>query len=94
MLDDIPDNLLSPAQKNDAKAAIALYRKTAEARFAVFHGGHAAAAQRILGLIRRLPVGEAHDQRRGQKGAGFAGEGRGEWGTPVQCALHVDTGGK
>lgn len=55
LLYDIPDSLLSPEQKSDAKAAIALHVRIAEERFGLFHGGHAAAAQRIHRLIKLLP---------------------------------------
>lgn len=51
LLYDIPDSLLSPEQKTDAKAAIALHVTTAEERLGVFCGGHASAAQRIRRLI-------------------------------------------
>lgn len=55
LLYDIPDSLLPPRQKSDAKAAIALHMRTAEERFGLFQGGHAAAAQRIRELIKLLP---------------------------------------
>ena len=55
LLDDIPQGMLTEWQRDDGKAAIALYMGTLEERFRVFRGGHKAAARRVRWLVGLLP---------------------------------------
>lgn len=55
LLDDIPHGMLTESQRDDGKAAIALYMGTPEERFRVFRGGHKDAARRVHWLVGLLP---------------------------------------
>lgn len=74
LLNDIPDYLLSPKQKTDAKAAFAVHMRTAEERLGVFCGGHTSAVQRFRRLISLRSMLPGVKLTRGHGGTG---KGRG-----------------
>ena len=55
LINKIPETLLSPEQKNDAKAAIALKIRQPLEPVCLFDRGHTSAASHIRGLISLLP---------------------------------------